>query len=99
MNTATATQVAEPAVIGDWNPPAPPPAAGGALAVSYLWVSTKERAERGGREKGFSISTQREANLRKAESLGATVADRIDPLPITTNCVKNVLSVLVPRLP
>ena len=36
------------------------------LAVSYLRVSTKEQAERGGRDEGFSIPAQREANLRKA---------------------------------
>ncbi len=47
----------------------------GALAVSYLRVSTKEQAERGGREEGFSIPAQREANQRKADSLGAAVVE------------------------
>ena len=43
------------------------------LAVSYLRVSTREQAERGGTEEGFSIPAQREANQRKAEELGARV--------------------------
>jgi hypothetical protein len=38
------------------------------LAVSYLRVSTREQAERGGTEEGFSIPAQREANARKAAS-------------------------------
>jgi DNA invertase Pin-like site-specific DNA recombinase len=38
-------------------------------------VATREQAERGGREEGFSIPAQREANLRKAESLDADVVD------------------------
>ena len=33
------------------------------LAVSYLRVSTKEQASKGGRDEGFSIPAQREANL------------------------------------
>jgi hypothetical protein len=37
----------------------------GALAVSYLRVSTKEQAQRGGRDEGFSLPAQREANQRK----------------------------------
>ncbi len=40
-------------------------------AVSYLRVSTRERAERGGTEEGFSIPAQRHANARKAAELGA----------------------------
>lgn len=40
------------------------------LAVSYLRVSTREQAERGGTEEGFSIPAQREANARKAAELG-----------------------------
>ena len=49
------------------------------LAVSYLRVSTREQAERGGTEEGFSIPAQREANARKAESLGArVVAEFVD---------------------
>ena len=41
------------------------------LAVSYLRVSTREQAERGGTEEGFSIPAQREANARKAAELEA----------------------------
>ncbi len=48
---------------------------GGALAVSYLRVSTKEQAEKGGTEEGYSIPAQREANQRKAEQLGAVVVE------------------------
>ncbi|MFD6728789.1 hypothetical protein ACFWB5_09265 [Corynebacterium xerosis] len=43
------------------------------LAVSYLRVSTREQAERGGTTEGFSIPAQREANQRKAAELGARV--------------------------
>ncbi|WP_157103278.1 recombinase family protein [Neomicrococcus aestuarii] len=43
------------------------------LAVSYLRVSTREQAERGGTDDGFSIPAQREANARKADDLGARV--------------------------
>lgn len=43
------------------------------LAVSYLRVSTREQAERGGTDEGFSIPAQREANQRKAAELGARV--------------------------
>ncbi|GAA1819608.1 recombinase family protein [Nesterenkonia flava] len=42
-------------------------------AVSYLRVSTREQAQRGGREEGFSIPAQRDANKKKARSLGAEV--------------------------
>ncbi|WP_240739993.1 recombinase family protein [Leucobacter triazinivorans] len=42
-------------------------------AVSYLRVSTREQAERGGTEEGFSIPAQREANQRKADELGARI--------------------------
>lgn len=49
------------------------------LAVQYLRVSTKDQAERGGEAEGFSIPAQREACLRKAESLNAvTVAEFVD---------------------
>ena len=44
-----------------------------ATAITYLRVSTKEQAERGGRDEGFSIPAQREANTRKAASLGAVI--------------------------
>lgn len=42
-------------------------------AVSYPRVSAREQAERGGREEGFSIPAQREANRKKAQSMGAMV--------------------------
>ncbi|MGI8493621.1 MAG: recombinase family protein, partial [Acidimicrobiales bacterium] len=52
----------------------------GALAVSYLRFSTKEQAERGGRDEGFSLPAQREANQRKAESLNAVIVEEfIEP--------------------
>jgi len=43
------------------------------VAVSYLRVSTREQAYRGGEREGFSIPAQREANKHKAASLGAIV--------------------------
>ncbi|MCH6471233.1 recombinase family protein [Sinomonas terrae] len=51
------------------------PPQGTALAVSYLRVSTKEQAEKGGTDEGFSIPAQREANRRKAEQLGAVIVE------------------------
>ena len=42
-------------------------------AVSYLRVSTREQAQRGGHEEGFSIPAQRAANKRKAKTIGATI--------------------------
>ena len=42
-------------------------------AVSYLRVSTRDQAYRGGEVEGFSIPAQREANKRKAASLGAII--------------------------
>ena len=45
------------------------------LAVSYLRVSTKEQASKGGRDEGFSIPAQREANLRKAQGLNAIIIE------------------------
>lgn len=61
-------------------PPAPPSSLDRlgettTLAVSYLRVSTKEQAERGGRDEGFSIPAQRDANLRKARDLNAIVIE------------------------
>ena len=61
-------------------PPAPPTSLDRlgettTLAVSYLRVSTKEQAERGGRDEGFSIPAQRDANLRKARDLNAIVVE------------------------
>lgn len=44
-------------------------------AVIYLRVSTKEQALRNGEPEGFSIPAQRDACLRKAEQLGATVVE------------------------
>ena len=43
-------------------------------AISYLRVSTRGQAERGGGDdEGFSIPAQREANKKKAASLGAII--------------------------
>ena len=42
-------------------------------AVSYLRVSTREQAQRGGATEGFSIPAQREANKKKAMTLGALI--------------------------
>ncbi len=43
-------------------------------AVSYLRVSTRDQARRGGGDdEGFSIPAQRDANRRKAASLGAII--------------------------
>ncbi len=47
----------------------------GSFAVSYLRVSTKKQAEKGGQAEGFSIPAQREANQRKADQLGATIIE------------------------
>lgn len=50
-----------------------------ALAVSYLRVSTKEQAEKGGQDEGFSIPAQRQANAHKAAAIGARiVAEFVD---------------------
>ena len=46
----------------------------GGLAVTYLRVSTREQAERGGEAEGFSIPAQRDACARKAESLEVVIA-------------------------
>ena len=44
------------------------------IAVSYLRVSTRDQARRGGGDdEGFSIPAQRDANRRKAASMGAMV--------------------------
>ncbi|GFZ88690.1 recombinase family protein [Nesterenkonia alkaliphila] len=54
-------------------------AAPSVTAVTYQRVSTKEQAAKGGRDEGFSIPAQREANARKAEALGARiVAEFVD---------------------
>ena len=47
------------------------------LAVSYLRVSTREQAERGGTDEGFSIPAQREANVTKAAELGRAGRARV----------------------
>ena len=60
-------------------PPTPDPLAAMSAAltpkraVSYIRVSTREQAERAGTEEGFSIPAQREANKKKAASMGALV--------------------------
>lgn len=43
------------------------------IAVSYVRVSTKRQAEKGGTSEGFSIPAQKAANQQKAESMGAFV--------------------------
>ncbi|MGV1037851.1 MAG: recombinase family protein, partial [Candidatus Nanopelagicales bacterium] len=44
------------------------------VALSYLRVSTRDQARRGGGDdEGFSIPAQREANKRKAASMGAMI--------------------------
>ncbi len=48
---------------------------GPARAVLYLRVSTKEQARRDGNAEGYSLPTQREAGLARAEALGATVIE------------------------
>ncbi|MHB1774297.1 MAG: recombinase family protein, partial [Acidimicrobiales bacterium] len=69
MPKRSSPKPATPAVVED-----------GALAVSYLRVSTKEQAQRGGRDEGFSLPAQREANQRKAESLNAAIVEEfIEP--------------------
>src|SRR5690625_5686011 len=47
-------------------------------AVTYQRVSTKEQAAKGGRDEGFSIPAQREANARKAETLGPRDVAEVD---------------------
>ncbi len=42
-------------------------------AVIYLRVSTREQAERDGDPEGYSLPAQREACIRKAQALGASV--------------------------
>jgi site-specific DNA recombinase len=50
-----------------------------APAISYLRVSTKEQAQKGGQDEGFSIPAQRQANAHKAETIGARiVAEFVD---------------------
>ena len=44
-----------------------------APAVTYLRVSTKEQATKGGHDEGFSIPAQRGANHAKADTLGASI--------------------------
>ncbi len=68
MSTTTAPTLA-PAGVNDDHAEAMPML----LAVSYLRVSTREQAERGGTDEGFSIPAQREANARKADELGARI--------------------------
>src|SRR5690625_6208073 len=45
------------------------------LAVSYLRVSTKEQASKGGQDEGFSIPAQRQANRRKAHEVNAVIVE------------------------
>src|SRR5690606_9367571 len=46
-----------------------------AVAISYLRVSTREQASKGGTEEGFSIPAQRDAVRRKADQLGAAIVE------------------------
>ena len=46
-----------------------------ATAVTYLRVSTREQAEKGGTDERFSIPAQREATRRKAEQLGSGIVE------------------------
>lgn len=68
MSTTTASTLAPASTIGSRASDVPV-----LLAVSYLRVSTREQAERGGTDEGFSIPAQREANQRKADELGARI--------------------------
>ena len=64
MNTSTLENTAQ-AIAASMTPK---------FAVSYLRVSTRGQAERGGgNDEGFSIPAQREANRKKALSMGAIV--------------------------
>ena len=72
MNTTTAPTLAPAGVTDDHAEDRPV-----LLAVSYLRVSTREQAERGGTDEGFSIPAQREANQRKADELGARIVARV----------------------
>lgn len=56
-------------------PGIPLPARDMAEAISYLRVSTKEQAEKGGKDEGFSIPAQRAANQKKADTLGAVIVE------------------------
>ena len=54
------------------------------FAVSYLRVSTRGQAERGGgNDEGFSIPAQREANKKKALSMGAIIGKICRPTTAT----------------
>ena len=44
-------------------------------AITYLRVSTADQATRGGRDEGFSIPAQRDANTRKAATLDAVIVE------------------------
>lgn len=58
-------------------------------AVTYLRVSTADQATRGGRDEGFSIPAQRDANTRKAASLeAAIVAEFVDAGESGTSATK-----------
>ncbi|GAB3089934.1 recombinase family protein [Nocardioides zeae] len=45
------------------------------IAVSYLRVSTKDQASRGGLAEGLSIPAQRDATRLKADALGAHIVE------------------------
>jgi len=51
------------------------PAAPPGRAIVYVRVSTKDQLQGEGDPDGYSIPAQREACLKRAESLGATLAE------------------------
>ena len=61
--------------------------------VSYLRVSTREQAERGGEREGFSIPAQRQANRKTAHGLGAwVVKEFVDAGASTTSTARPALT-------
>src|ERR1051326_7983363 len=56
-------------------PPSSDSGNGRPTAIVYLRVSTARQARSGGEPEGYSIPAQREACVRKARDLGATVVD------------------------
>jgi site-specific DNA recombinase len=68
MMSSVVNQTSKPSTFED----APASSLTPKVAISYLRVSTHDQAERGGgADEGFSIPAQREANKKKAASLGA----------------------------
>ncbi len=68
-------------------------------AISYIRVSRPDQAKRGGREEGFSIPAQREANKKKAQSLGAVIVKEfVDPGETGTNMKREGLQKMLKYL-